>query len=267
STHNTRIERLWVEVGTQFARRWRAFLTRLGRLHRLDRKNSSHLWLLHKLYLVAINDDCREFQVQWNAHPISGRRTKNRSPADLCFLGQTEHGVYAEEPLDHIHPDILNRYYGVEGHEQHRHASQTGAGHAEDEDLDDDSEVSDAEDIEPEDEFVQEILASQAQNIRHKPIPVPRARSPFDSSAAEDQFMEILTTVSSQGLLPPHYGVLPHEWDDGAYPEEEVIKFGTRGKQLRVVLPETIWFPRAVLWTQALDIMNRLVLEEEALEV
>jgi ABC-type Fe3+ transport system permease subunit len=28
STHNTRIERLWVEVGTQFARAWRAFFIR-----------------------------------------------------------------------------------------------------------------------------------------------------------------------------------------------------------------------------------------------
>ena len=29
STHNTQIERLWVEVGTQFARSWRAFFFRL----------------------------------------------------------------------------------------------------------------------------------------------------------------------------------------------------------------------------------------------
>jgi hypothetical protein len=29
STHNTRIERLWVEVGTQFAQRWRGFFSQL----------------------------------------------------------------------------------------------------------------------------------------------------------------------------------------------------------------------------------------------
>lgn len=29
STRNTRIERLWLEVGTQFARAWRAFFSRL----------------------------------------------------------------------------------------------------------------------------------------------------------------------------------------------------------------------------------------------
>jgi hypothetical protein len=36
STHNTRIERLWVEVGKEFARAWRAFFFRLERRHYLD---------------------------------------------------------------------------------------------------------------------------------------------------------------------------------------------------------------------------------------
>jgi hypothetical protein len=81
STRNIRIERLWVEVGTQFARRWRAFFTRVGRLHHLDRKNLSHLWLLHCLFLPALNNDCKEFQNEWNLHPISGRLTNDQSPA------------------------------------------------------------------------------------------------------------------------------------------------------------------------------------------
>lgn len=72
STSNTRIERLWVEVGTQFARRWRAFFFRLERLHHLDRKNPHHLWLIHMLFLDEINEDCDDFQAEWNTHPISG---------------------------------------------------------------------------------------------------------------------------------------------------------------------------------------------------
>lgn len=72
STRNTRIEHLWVEVGTQFARRWRAFFYRLERLHKLDPDNPVHLWLLHHLFLNAINEDCRAFCDEWNAHPISG---------------------------------------------------------------------------------------------------------------------------------------------------------------------------------------------------
>ena len=62
SVFNTRIERLWVEAGQQFARAWWAFFWRLERLHLLDRSNTHHLWLWHFLFLEAINSDCLEFQ-------------------------------------------------------------------------------------------------------------------------------------------------------------------------------------------------------------
>ncbi|KAF8219584.1 hypothetical protein L208DRAFT_1106437, partial [Tricholoma matsutake] len=70
STFDTRIERLWVEVGKQFARSWQAFFLRLEHLHYLDRKNPHHLWLLHTLFLDSINSDCANFQSTWNSHPI-----------------------------------------------------------------------------------------------------------------------------------------------------------------------------------------------------
>lgn len=73
STHNSRIERLWLEIGTQFARRWRAFFLRLEQYHHLDRSNPHHLWLLHTLFLENINYDCKEFQNDWNSHPLSGK--------------------------------------------------------------------------------------------------------------------------------------------------------------------------------------------------
>ena len=79
SVFNTRIERLWVEVGCQFARAWRVFFRRLERLHLLDRSNTHHLWLLHFLFLDAINSDCLDFQNDWNSHPISGAG-HNQSP-------------------------------------------------------------------------------------------------------------------------------------------------------------------------------------------
>ena len=85
STRNTRIERLWVEVGSQFARRWRAFFTRLGELHHLDRKVPTHLWLLHHLFLDEINADCAQFVEEWNAHPVSGSDMHNMSPL-VCIL-------------------------------------------------------------------------------------------------------------------------------------------------------------------------------------
>lgn len=80
STHNTRIERLWVEVGTQFVRRWRGFFSRLERLHQLDVDKPEHLWLLHTLFLDAINVDCVEFRTNWNNHPMARHETYDKSP-------------------------------------------------------------------------------------------------------------------------------------------------------------------------------------------
>ena len=72
SVFNTRIERLWVEVGRRFVRRWRAFFIRLEKCHLLERTNPHHRWLLHYLFLDMINKDCQSFCEEWNAHPISG---------------------------------------------------------------------------------------------------------------------------------------------------------------------------------------------------
>ena len=84
STHNTHIERLWVEVGTQFARLWHAFFLQLEELHHLDRKNPHHLWLLQFLFLGLINNDCKDFQETWNSHPIS-QEGHNESPNVRIF--------------------------------------------------------------------------------------------------------------------------------------------------------------------------------------
>ena len=72
SVFNTRIERVWVEVGRRFVRQWRAFFIRLERCHLLERNNPAHRWLLHYLFLKLINDDCQKFCDDWNSHPISG---------------------------------------------------------------------------------------------------------------------------------------------------------------------------------------------------
>ncbi|KAJ6552913.1 hypothetical protein B0H19DRAFT_949233, partial [Mycena capillaripes] len=263
STRNTRIERLWVEVGTQFARRWRAFFTCLGRLHHLDRKNPSHLWLLHRLFLFAINDDCSEFQDEWNLHPISGRTTSDQSPADMRFLGQTTQGVYATDPLDGIHPDAINRYYGVEGARRRRPHGETGAGHASDDEgaLGNDSDDEGFE-PDPEEELENQIQADQAQNVRHAPVKVARHESPFENEEHETAFLELLQIVLSQpDQQPEGYGILPDEWEEEGYGEVETIRTGTNGKELVVVLPRNDWFPRAVQWVQALDLLTRVLHE------
>lgn len=71
---------MWVEVGTQFVRCWRAFFARLEHMHGLQHSKPEHLWLLHHLFLNDINEDCKEFQLDWNHHPISGSKGKGRAP-------------------------------------------------------------------------------------------------------------------------------------------------------------------------------------------
>lgn len=116
STHNTRIERLWVEVGKQFMRAWRAFFTRLQRLYHLDSGNKEHLWLLMSMFLPMVNDDCKKFKKKWNRHSLDNsdvhhmtpnvssfsftRAKTNFSIQDLFLTGQIDHGVYPEAALD-----------------------------------------------------------------------------------------------------------------------------------------------------------------------
>ena len=90
SASNTRVERLWVEVGRHFARLWRGFFTRLERNHKLNRKDPEHIWVLQFLFMGEIQRDCDEFRRDWNSHPLFGRG-HNRSPlvrlqhlANLC---------------------------------------------------------------------------------------------------------------------------------------------------------------------------------------
>jgi hypothetical protein len=86
STHNSQIARLWVEVGTQFARCWKAFFLQLEGHHQLDRYDSQHLWLLHFLFLNLINKDCDNFKETWNTHPISGEGHYQSPNVSSIFL-------------------------------------------------------------------------------------------------------------------------------------------------------------------------------------
>ena len=79
STHNTRIEHLWLEGSWHFARGWRAFFTHLERFHFLNCSDPHHLWLLHQFFLDDIQEDCDDFCKHWNSHPLSGKG-ENMSP-------------------------------------------------------------------------------------------------------------------------------------------------------------------------------------------
>ncbi|KAF8209154.1 hypothetical protein K438DRAFT_1572843, partial [Mycena galopus ATCC 62051] len=261
STHNTRIERLWVEVGSQFARRWRAFFYRLEALHGLNRSNPHHLWLLHLLFLDLINDDCEDFRAEWNCHPISGEG-HSQSPNDMCFIGQVQEGVYVNDHHN-VHPSILQRYYGVHGPVARRAPGETGAGQLDDEDVPipsvaDEEEESDSDDDEK-DDLQRRVEQAHAANFHHEPVSVPKHANPFPDAETMQIFHAALSAADENGLVPPGYGLLPEEWEEDVYPSFEILKSGRRGgKELRVALPDSIWRPRAEMWGRGLAILNEL---------
>ncbi|KAK7059575.1 hypothetical protein R3P38DRAFT_3303414 [Favolaschia claudopus] len=89
SVHNTRIERLWYDVTHGFGKKWKQFFLDLEANHGL---NPTHIWLLHHLFLSAINRDAQEWAEAWNSHQLTVRGQRERSPRDLFLFGMLREG-------------------------------------------------------------------------------------------------------------------------------------------------------------------------------
>ncbi|KAH7903565.1 hypothetical protein BJ138DRAFT_1020415, partial [Hygrophoropsis aurantiaca] len=251
STHNSRIERSWVETGVRFVHPWRAFFFRLERLHQLDRSNHHHLWLLHQLFLSEISDDCKIFCEEWNAHPISGEG-HDQSPNDMRFMGQLEHGIYMEDEL-HIHPDIIQHYYGSSA--QGEHPTPPPVESTDEEEWEDVEMTTEAATGYA--DLPSLIADDQAPQFLHDGVSVPKHASPFPESELEDAFWLALREVQELDYIPAGYGMIEEEWDGEGYPEIEVIRSGRRGrKEMTIALPDCTWRPRAVRWCQALEVLT-----------
>ncbi|KZT57341.1 hypothetical protein CALCODRAFT_434409 [Calocera cornea HHB12733] len=92
SVHNTRIERLWVDVTNSFGRKWSNFFYSLETNHGLNPLNDDHIWLLQWLFLSDMNNDALTFQNQWNYHTLAldGR---NQRPVVLFLVGCIQLGA------------------------------------------------------------------------------------------------------------------------------------------------------------------------------
>lgn len=167
----------------------------------------------------------------------------------MWFLSGVEKGMYLEDQEDHvsgIHPDVLNQYYGIDGHPICWHEGQTGASQPPDED----AEARIAEDIQG--------------NIQHKAVDVSSPTNPFGSSDIEALFDEALLAVNDSGIIPGGLMVSVNEWLDDSYLTHERIMTGTRsGKRLLIALPPAIWEPRALLWAQGLWVMEQFIIDIE----
>ncbi|KAJ8692156.1 hypothetical protein PTI98_009494 [Pleurotus ostreatus] len=262
STRNTRVECLWVEIGTQFGQQWRAFFQRLEDQHQLDRHNPHHLWLIHVLFLNDINTDCQSFQATWNAHPIGGRGHDN-SPNDLHLTGRLQHGEYHDD-CDNIPPEEITAAYGVNSAEtpsdpvQNNHLQHDG-----DEETDIETDGSDDEEQHTWGAFEETLGAEYAANFLPKIVAAPKAVSPFTENGGA-VFAETLATIHQNRFLPQGFGICPEEWSS-EYPGYENLRVGKRGKKdIFVALPDAIWRPRAEFWVQGLHTMQTMLYMGEA---
>jgi hypothetical protein len=91
-------------------------------------------------------------------------------------------------------------------------------------------------------------------------VKVAKHRCPFTDAELEDYFLGLLDDVLAQSeIVPENYGIHEDEWEEEDYPEIEVIRPGTKGKELAIILPRAEWFPKAVRWAQALDLLTRVL--------
>lgn len=100
SVHNSRIERLWYDVTEGFGRKWKDFFYNLEDHHHLDVSNPTHIWLLHVLFLPAINADALAWAEGWNSHKIQLDGERRRSPRQLFAQSALVDGIRGLPPPD-----------------------------------------------------------------------------------------------------------------------------------------------------------------------
>lgn len=282
STRNTRIERVWGEVGSQLARRWRGFFQRLERMYDLNQENPHHLWLLTELFLDDLRKDCAMFVQQYNHHGIRGEG-RNQTPEvstlcvvvsqddkhklqDMYLLGQLQHGAYVEQDArdDWIDedPHQLCALYGVDETPRQEDSGHSESSEEETEDARDvdltgalEASIVDivGEDPAPAEEDIVERVRRQ---LHHRPAPVPRIQDPFTERSLDKAFFwKTLARAAAQNILPSGYGLIAGEEGFGEWSSLEKVIVGKRrrGREYKVTLSREIWEVRVKVWVQGME--------------
>lgn len=168
-------------------------------------------------------------------------------------MGEARFGVYRDECED-IHPDTINKYYGVDQVNDTKHQDETGAGNSADET----GEMA-SQPFQPDpEELAQQIAQNQSSQTRHEGVPVKPSQNPFENEEAEAHFFSILHDIVHDGVLPVGYGILPDELEGGIYPNVEIMRIGpTRSqKEIKISLEDKVWEERSKLWVQGLSVLT-----------
>ncbi|KAF8124443.1 hypothetical protein EV363DRAFT_1178023, partial [Boletus edulis] len=99
-------------------------------------------------------------------------------------------------------------------------------------------------------------------HVRNAAVGVPPAANPFQSIEAYQAFTLAFQQAQHQGDIPTGYGVAQEEWADGLCPERQAITVGRSKRVYEMGMPFVVWWPRAVLWAQGLDVMTRISMIE-----
>lgn len=92
SVHNTRIERLWYDITHGYGQKWKNFFHDLEVHHSLNPQLSQHIWLLHHLFLEAIDADAQDWMHAWNSHKLRINGERTRSPRDMFIFSMLQDG-------------------------------------------------------------------------------------------------------------------------------------------------------------------------------
>lgn len=105
---------MWYDVTHGFGSKWKDLFIDLEANCGLDVNNLTHIWLLHWLFLDAINQDATTWAEAWNNHKMQIRREHQKSPTEMFFLSIYEDGPRGIFDRDPFHIGPLNMREGEE---------------------------------------------------------------------------------------------------------------------------------------------------------
>lgn len=114
STHNQRIERLWVDVFKDVSNVYHNLFTTMERQQILDIDDDIHMFALHTVYVPLIQTKLDQFRAQYNCHGLSTEH--GRTPLQLwtasgltnvhsdstAISSMTELETYGIDPVDNV---------------------------------------------------------------------------------------------------------------------------------------------------------------------
>ena len=104
------------------------------------------------------------------------------------------------------------------------------------------------------------ITEHQQSSIRHDAIDVPIAETPWVSEEEREVFFCRLHDAHQSEDVPGGFSL--GELNGEPYPDWEPIPGGRRGRrEVNIHLPLDVWYPRVLLWSQALQAMSGVLLD------